>query len=593
MEGLASAGIGTYADTTSTEPERPVTGAVSTFRLLDFQAHALAVGAWSGSSFGGDELDVTLPTPTDSTVMPTTSEVLAAYVAAADSPGASMARAMMAGQNLLSPSTLRFPAAVMVLFVSDLSTDGGRISAGHGEPSGSIGLAVSDTVCSDSAAWITGTIDSLFNALKVATPASIPAAIIVSFWNWLVDQGESFVQGLISTVTGAVLSTVRSIAGVISSVAESIMSLVPYGVRVTAAGAGGGATFNLGPAPLTGTFTATVTIGDLPSVPAVLADCAKTADIPLPGTHPAGEPLIWEPLRAPADPLMAPTGSSVVTDADGKGDWGFMTSVDPGDANGEQRNQADYLPVTVHDPKVQAARDRLNKALLGSIPPILQGFVASLFAPYLNGLQARINALLDARGTGTAILIFHAKADPTPTPPPTPTSGPCSPSPVAPGTYKGTTTNVSKEVIDQGSFGGVVATDNGSGTAALTIAADGTVDGAWDMTSNDVFDETAVVDGVLGLKDHRVSTSQLTGSFSGTACDLQVTFLTNKVTSCTDTLKGDCSGDQPPASGTLPGGLGGPTSVAGGQDTWTYNISSSDGAVVTDTLTVTVSSAAP
>jgi len=50
-------------------------------------------------------------------------------------------------------------------------------------------------VCTDTANWINGTISSLFNALKLATPDNLPGRIVVSIWNWLVDAGQAFVQG--------------------------------------------------------------------------------------------------------------------------------------------------------------------------------------------------------------------------------------------------------------------------------------------------------------------------------------------------------------------------------------------------------------
>ena len=48
-------------------------------------------------------------------------------------------------------------------------------------------------------------------------------------------------QGLISSVTDAVLGTIRSIAATVAAVAEEVASLVPCGVRVTALGGASGA----------------------------------------------------------------------------------------------------------------------------------------------------------------------------------------------------------------------------------------------------------------------------------------------------------------------------------------------------------------
>lgn len=611
VEGLARSGIGTYADAAATSPETPVTGQASPFRLLDFQAHALAVGDWAGSGFTGAELDAVLPTPPDAHGMPTTSDLLAGYVAAADSPGGALSRALMAGQDLLSPSTLQFPATVLVLFASDIATDGGKAGASTANPVAALALAhpgdarislavaaVTGGVCTDTKDWIEGMVAGLFNALKVATPDNLPGRIVVSIWNWLVSQGEAFVQGLISSVTSAVLGTVRSIAGTIAAVAEQISSLVPYGLRVVAEGETGGATFMLGPKPLAGSYTAQVSAGDLPDWPPILADCAKAADVPLADFHSKHVPLVWGPLQAAANPLISPNVPKTddVTDDNGKASWGFTTSIDPGDPTGEQRNQVDQMPVTVHRPEVEAARAHLTAALLGFVPGILQPFVSAIFAPYISGVQARLNALLDARGTATAILVFHEGASPKPSLAATPApSGACSPNPVAAGTYTGKMTSSSSELIDQKEFGKTVATSSGSGATTVVIAADGSASGTWNLTMQFVFDETAIVNGVVGLHDHRDSTDTFTnGPVTGTACNLELGPATYAVQSCIDSLKGDCSDEPPPPNTTpVPGGFGPPSAATPGHATWHKHYAESTGAVVVADLTIDVTASTP
>ncbi len=611
VAGLARSGIGTYADTTGATPEQPVASPASPLRMLDFQVHALAVGDWTGSTFSGSELDAVLPTPPDPTVMPTTSEVLAGYVAAADSPGGALSRALMAGQDLLSPTTLHFPAVVLVLFASDLATGRGSSShlpfadlalAGPGSAAAPVVLAVvSGGVCSDTANWINSMISGLFSALKVATPDNLPGRIVVSIWNWLVSQGEAFVQGLIDSVTGAVLGTIRSIAGTIAAVAEQIASLVPYGIRAVAVGPTGGGTFMLGTDPLAGTFTASVSAGDLPDWPAALSDCAKVAKVPLADLHSKNVPLTWGPLSAPANPLIAPNVPKTddVTDANGQASWDFTTSTDPGDPTGEQQNQVDQMPVAVHQPEVEAARAHLTGALLGFIPGILQPFVAAIFAPYISGVQARLNALLDARGTATAIIVYHSGASPKPSqsaPPASPTpSSACGPNPVAAGTYSGQLTSTSSEIIDQGAFGKTVATSSGSGAVTLTVAADGSVGGTWALKSDFIFNESIVVDGVEQLHSHRTSTSSYTGgAVTGTVCNLGLAPGTYSVQSCMDSLSGDCTGDPaPPKATPVPGGFGPPAAGSPGHATWRKHFAESEGAVVVADLTLDVSGTAP
>ena len=153
----------------------------------------------------------------------------------------------MAGQDLLHPADLRFPAAVLVLFVSDLATDGGRVATrtlapGAAPAPGRIELAVSVGACSTVATWMDSAISSLFSALKLATPASVPGAIIASIWNWLVSTAETVVRGLLTSITDAVLGTIRSIAAAVAAVATQVASLLPYALKVTATGGDGGST---------------------------------------------------------------------------------------------------------------------------------------------------------------------------------------------------------------------------------------------------------------------------------------------------------------------------------------------------------------
>jgi hypothetical protein len=618
VAGLARSGIGTYADPASPTPEVGVAGSASPFQLLDFQAHALAVGAWAGSTWTGAELDGVLPIAPGMPDSAPASVLLASYVAAVDSPGASLSRALMGGQDLLQPSTLRFPGVVLVLFVSDLATNGGHAAGAIPAPSsgpsqagigGSARLAMAGgqagagepilpaielgSICSTTRNWLQGMINRVFNALKLAEPSNVFGRIFTTVWNYAVDHLQALVQGVITTVTDGVLGSIRSVAAAISVAAAQVASILPYAVRVVASGGTAASAFVLDTDPHEGVFTATVTAGDLPTWPAALQDCASVAGIALPDFTAHNVPLTWGTIQAPGDPLLArlDSATTAVTDGAGQATWGFMTSVDPGEPTGQQKTQMDSLPVAIHRPELDQLRDKLTAALLGPIPALLRPFLASLIAPAFDGLQGRLNTLLDARGTGWAALIYHDKASPEP-------SRPASPAPstacgVASGNYSGTVSSTSKETIDIGNtnlVGNVLATSDGTGPAAIVVAADGSVSGTWSARTHLLFHEVVMSYGA-GVDDLRDEVYDSVGtSIGGPACDLSVGFGGLKIISCTDTLKGDCSDDPQPPGGAQLVEIGRPTAVTGSSVTWTWAYTETGGQPsINATFTLSVS----
>ncbi|MEO5704008.1 MAG: hypothetical protein ABIZ52_03145, partial [Candidatus Limnocylindrales bacterium] len=203
-EALARSGVATYIATGDQAPAVPLTASSSGLRLLEFQTHGLAVDAWGGLGISGSALDELLPIPASlRDASAPASAFVAGYVAAVNSPGAALARSLMAGQDLTQPAELHVPLLVLVLFTADLATDGGRlpaaaasggvVQAGFRIDGGTITVgnhvAGIGTLCSDAANFVDKTINSLFAALKVAIPDDTFGAVVASIWNWIVDQG--------------------------------------------------------------------------------------------------------------------------------------------------------------------------------------------------------------------------------------------------------------------------------------------------------------------------------------------------------------------------------------------------------------------
>ncbi len=592
-EALARAGIAVVPDSSTDPatalPEVPLTGAASPFELLDFQAHALAVGAWAGATWTGAELDAVVAVPAGSGA-PSLAELMAAYAGSADTPGGALARALLAGEDLTHPADVRFPAAVLVLFVSDVATNGGVApTASPGADVNLLPLAAAGPVvgrsvvdigliCGGPSAWIDAIVGRLEQAIDSAIPQGLVGGLIVTALGWLIHIGVSVIKSMVDALLAPVLSVIRGIAAIASGIAEQIASLLPYSVDVTVAGASA-PNFFLASDPQTGSFDVHVSGGDLPAWPDILATCARAAGIDLPDFQSKAVPLTFGPLQAPGDPLMAPTDAAVAsttTDETGQAHWPFVVSRDPGDGKGTYTEQADTMPVAVHRKELEDVRNRLTNLLLGQIPDLLRPFVGAILAPILDSVQARLNTVLDARGKRSAFLWYHKPVPPSPSIPATPGATTACATTLPAGTYQGTidtksTTIIPPGQIDLGEGGG--NNDHGTGPLTVTVAPDGSLTGAFSLQ---VLSHMVYTGPAEGTED---TTLVETGAgVSGTICNMILTFASEVETACTATGHGSCgpTGQTISLAGLVPPWpLGAPTSTAGGVLTWSISGESS------------------
>jgi hypothetical protein len=251
----------------------------------------------------------------------------------------------------------------------------------------------------------------------------------------------------------------------------------------------------------------------------------------------------------------------VTTDVTGHATWPFTVAPDPGDPGGTLEHQIDRMPVAVHRPELDAARAELTATLLAPVPDLLRPFVAAIFRPLLDGIQGRLNALLDARGTGVAVLDYHDKRPPSRAPSPAPYPGAASPCGVTTpaGTYTGTyrfTTDTDQPPISDHS--------TGEGPVTLVVAPDGSITGSLAYHAHRVYDAT-----IGKTHDHLESSFSLTGAvLGGSICDLTQSGGSLIVASCRDSMFGDCAGTAP--SGGVPSTFhdGPPANASGGHLTW-------------------------
>ncbi|CAN5758616.1 hypothetical protein BH23CHL8_BH23CHL8_07810 [soil metagenome] len=427
-QALASVGVAVVEQETL-EPLVPVAGTPSPLRFLDWQVHALALEVWAGGGVSGADLDAATPVPDDA---PLASSIVAGWLAAADTPAGRLGRALMAGQDVSEPTALVIPSMVLALVTADIAADRpaeraiatGRTSpsSGAGYLAGSVLVAqAGGGICTSAQRFIDDVIGTVFEALHATPPRQGVGRVVVSIWNWLVDQGQAFVRGLVDQLTAPVINTIRLVAGTLATIAHVVAALVPYSVVVVAAPV---AQIEIPPDPgpaVEGTFYVIVSAGDLPDWPEVLADCAQASGVTLPSFSPAGNPIVWGALQG-GQGLLFQDGADAVLDERGAGTLRFHTTTEPPDvAQGDRHAREVTLEARIRRRDVEEQRARLSEDLFGRVPGIVRPFVSAALKPLVDGLLERVTGLLEARGRGSLTVIYHT---PRATPEPSPTATP-------------------------------------------------------------------------------------------------------------------------------------------------------------------------
>jgi hypothetical protein len=452
VELLARSGIATYAGPTDGAPLMPVAQPASPMALLLDQVRPMALEAWSGGGMAGSDLDPLVDAPSD---LASASEVLAGYVAAGETDGADIARALIGEIGWAAPETTVFPQLVLILFTSDLARETLREAAANGialrpEPARAIALAITRDArtaqagaCSLVANFVSDVISRVFEALRVSLPEGKVARIFVSIWNFLVSVAELAARQIVRLLTKPVLDLIAGIAGTVGLVASIVSAVRPWAVSVTveppitAKGVGGSR-------GQPGTVVVRVDLGGLDDWPAHVKDCAAVAGRPLPNLKPEGAPVTWTPIaQAPGD-LVAEGTREGKLDAQGVARLAFTTLVDdvkepftehPGIITGR---------VTIDRPGLKELRDQLAGMLLQPLPDIARGPVWSVLKPVVDRVTGQLTTLASSHASGAGAVIFHVAAA---TPPPNEKPRPAAPRravrvhldrPASPGVQEGT-----------------------------------------------------------------------------------------------------------------------------------------------------------
>jgi hypothetical protein len=460
---LARVGIGVYELGTSA-PLHRVHAPESPVRLTLEQARNAALGAWAHSGLSGADLDMLAPLdPGLETTVPPASAILAAYVKAAKTPGAELARRIMGGQDWKRFQSIVFPAVVLELFESDLAEKalGGKAAPdasamqASATPTGVVshlGKGVARAgACSLVLDFIDRTIKAVFAAIpRIRAPDAAKVTgifggflggiintavhLAVGAVNGLIDGIQTLVVNGVKVLVQPVLDVIADVAAVVATVATVVTTLQPWSGRIKASPSPTRKAVG-SERPIPGAFTLTVqTVGVTPDEwPQDIADCANRAGVTLPPLRPQDAPVTWDVQDQSPATLATPTSSGTTMLAkDSTAKLEFATTVESAEVvkNGTLQYGAVRAVATVKRDDLEKLRDQLVNLLFRQIPavvaPIIGPPLRALLTPKINAALSGITSLQDVKAEGFEYVKYHEPKLEEKTPPPT--AGPESPS---------------------------------------------------------------------------------------------------------------------------------------------------------------------
>ena len=584
---LARSGVAVYPDEQATQPVVPL-AVPEISRVTSWQLRNMAAEARVGGGILGSDLDRAVPLK--GTRLPF-SYLLAAWLSSSDSAGATALRDHMGTQAWTDAPGLVYPTLALELFSVDVATAGGQVTVPVGRPSGrrervtalaaiagggvvpALGAGAGtaqvgtiDTDCSTVTAFINGTLNGIFDGLRI-DPSSLGDAVpgkvfhfLADLWNTAVGLARQVVDAAISQLTAPVVQAIRVGVGVVALISQVTSYLKPWVITVEAAPTTVQVPFAAPGA--TGSFRARADVSvQSEQWPPILLDCADALHKTLPQLAAAGAPTSWDVLGS-APGLVAittPGYPALKLGQDRTSTITYETTVDPPEnAKGPPLFDTVWATVTVQRKEVGELQDMIRTFAYGQVPGPVLTVVQATIGPHLDRLlnhaASLLSPLLDARGRSVDVDVAHHGPPVKPTP-----SGACSGVQMAAGSYAGS--NTSDETIVSSPS---VIRAHTTGPVSIQVAADGGVTGTWGYTSDFVED----VNTSPGLH-HESTTVMSGGTVSGTACDLVLALGSSRVTHCFDSLTGDCTAtSKTPTRPRLGQHLGPPSIGADGAYVW-------------------------
>ena len=433
-----------------------VTGPVLITRV---QSDRMLADVGPQSGVLGMDLDAIAPLPAD---VPPMSYFVASWVTTADTVGAATARSWMGKQDWNDAPHVRFPDAVVLMFVQDAAVatqaeqppvepaiDLSRFLPLGPEPVGESASGFRAAPqradagpCTTVLNFVGTAIGSIVNALRI-TPIEGGGAVadvgnfFVGLINGAVALAGGIIQGLINTITAPVLALLRVGIGALAVSTIFVSLFRDLTVRVELVPGQGAQDYHFA-------------VGDAADVkgqlvarsesltgqwPGILTDCAQAVGMPLPTATGAGAPANWTIEQGAGLITTGNLAGKVGDDLSARLDFslGRETVIDHTKGNPSNSNVfvRVRIPRKAVEDLLQFGRDTVvsaKQALLSQVPLaplrlLVDTALSAVIDPLLNKLQSEIVGGTAGRftlsGIGQVNVGFHTPPATSTTPPPT------------------------------------------------------------------------------------------------------------------------------------------------------------------------------
>lgn len=420
---LAQVGVGTYADGKK-RPLWPTSGAASPVRLTLAQTRAAALGVWAHSGSSGSLLDeLAPPLRLTSKLRIPTGALVAGWARRAHTPAARLARKLLGPTNWKAYRAVVFPDAVLMLFVSDITTQ--LPPPVRKTSSAFVGVQAVAQPCSAVLSFVNNTIEAVFKAIGHLNPDTnglrraipflgeiIAGAVDTVFAgvNAVIDAAHFLVVEGVKIAIGAVAEQIAAVAGAIDAVGEVALFLRPWTANVTVApnptakGIGGG---------IPGTAVLDVTApGSNLEWPTTLTDCAKQFNLNLPPLTPQNADVHWDSTKQSPSNLLVNTASTATLDQKGRASLTFETTTETAaEAKGNPALGIVTILATIHRRDLDQLRDRLSASLLGNLPAIIRATIGpvlqGILKPIITAATSNLTHVQDIQTSVEELVRYH------------------------------------------------------------------------------------------------------------------------------------------------------------------------------------------